>query len=87
MLQEVFMLSLTLKNISPLIHRKLKQNARAHHRSMNGEALACLEAALLAYPSNRQTLLAKIRHSRENVEKQVYLTDKKLSKIIKSGRP
>ena len=43
--------TLTLKNVSPLLHRKLKDQARRHKRSLNQEAILCLERAVSATAS------------------------------------
>jgi plasmid stability protein len=37
---------LLIKNFPPNLHRRLRESARRHHRSMNREALALLEHAL-----------------------------------------
>ena len=39
--------TLTLKNIPDFIYERLKHSAQAHRRSMNSEAIVCLEAVLL----------------------------------------
>jgi antitoxin FitA len=39
--------TLTLKNIPDVVYDKLKRAAEAHRRSMNSEAIVCLEAVLL----------------------------------------
>lgn len=39
--------TLTLKNIPDDLYQRLKASADAHRRSMNSEALVCLENALL----------------------------------------
>jgi antitoxin FitA len=38
--------TLTLKNIPDLLYDRLRLSAQEHRRSMNSEALVCLEAAL-----------------------------------------
>ncbi|AHE97654.1 FitA-like ribbon-helix-helix domain-containing protein [Thioalkalivibrio paradoxus] len=43
--------SLTLKNIPDDVYRRLKASAEAHRRSLNNEAIVCLEAMLV--PSKR----------------------------------
>jgi plasmid stability protein len=40
------MVSITLKDIPESLHRTLKNRARLHHRSLNKEVLATIEAAL-----------------------------------------
>lgn len=39
--------TLTLKNIPDEVYERLKLSAQAHRRSMNSEAIVCLETALL----------------------------------------
>ena len=39
--------TLTLKNIPDVVYDRLKLSAESHHRSMNSEAIVCLEAVLL----------------------------------------
>ncbi len=41
--------TLTLKNIPDAIYRRLKATAEIHHRSLNSEAIVCLESTL--FPS------------------------------------
>ncbi len=38
---------LTLKNIPDDVYRRLKASAEAHRRSLNNEAIVCLEAMLV----------------------------------------
>lgn len=44
------MLNLTLKNVPPVLHARLKASAAANHRSLNREILARLAAQLDAPP-------------------------------------
>ena len=46
-LHEFMATTLTLKNIPDEVYERLKQSAEMHRRSMNSEAIVCLEAALL----------------------------------------
>jgi plasmid stability protein len=39
--------TITLKNIPDDIYASLREAADAHHRSLNGEAIACLQRVLL----------------------------------------
>ena len=39
--------TLTLKNIPDEVYERLKASAEAHRRSLNSEAIVCLEAVLL----------------------------------------
>ena len=40
--------TLTIKKVPEVLYRRLKEHAALHHRSMNGEVIACLEKALLS---------------------------------------
>ena len=44
--------TLTLKNIPDAVYARLKLSAEVHRRSLNGEAIVCLETVLL--PTNRK---------------------------------
>ncbi|MGE3774635.1 MAG: Arc family DNA-binding protein, partial [Gammaproteobacteria bacterium] len=39
--------TLTLKNIPDEVYERLKASAEMHRRSLNSEAIVCLEAALM----------------------------------------
>lgn len=39
--------TLTLKNVPDEVYERLKASAEAHRRSLNSEAIVCLEAVLL----------------------------------------
>lgn len=39
--------TLTLKNIPDAVYERLKASAQLHRRSLNSEAIVCLESALL----------------------------------------
>ena len=39
--------TLTLKNIPDSVYERLRRSAQTHRRSMNSEAIVCLEAVLL----------------------------------------
>jgi len=42
------MAAITLKNLPEALHSQLKQRARRHHRSLNGEVIAVLQEAVIA---------------------------------------
>lgn len=48
--------TLTLKNIPDTVYERLKLSAGAHRRSLNSEALVCLEAVLLPAKSTPDRL-------------------------------
>ena len=64
--------SLTLKNIPDAVYERLKAAAELHRRSLNNEAIVCLECVLLpnrAVPGDR---LARIRELRASLPQGVF---------------
>lgn len=58
--------SLTLENIPDAIYERLKAAAERHRRSLNSEAIACLESVLLpnrVAPSDRLARARELRAS------------------------
>jgi antitoxin FitA len=56
--------TITLKNVPDEVHAALKQRARRHKRSLNQEAILCLDLALGRGPRDPQAKLARIRSLR-----------------------
>lgn len=56
--------TLTLKNIPEAVYDRLKATAEAHRRSMNSEAIVCLESALLPARLAPSERLARARELR-----------------------
>lgn len=48
--------TITLKNVPPDLHRSLKELAKKHKRSLNQEAIHCLEGALSVAAKDRPSL-------------------------------
>jgi hypothetical protein len=48
--------TITLKNVPPELHRSLKELAKKHKRSLNQEAIHCLEGALSSSDRDRPSL-------------------------------
>jgi antitoxin FitA len=61
--------TLTLKNIPDEVYERLKLSAEAHRRSMNSEAIVCLETALLATRLAPAERLARARTLRAALPK------------------
>lgn len=57
--------NLTLKNIPDAVYARLKLSAETHRRSMNSEAIVCLEAVLLPAKVASMGRLARARALRE----------------------
>lgn len=78
--------SLTIKSMPESIYRALKQSARAHHRSINGEALVCLERTLGGTRPSPAAQLARIDEIRTGFSARK-LTERVLNEAKRSGRP
>ena len=77
--------SLTIKRIPDRVYRSLRQSAKIHHRSINGEVLACLERNLGLTRPSPETELARIDHIREAI-RAGRLTDRVLNRAKQAGR-
>jgi plasmid stability protein len=78
------MASITLKDVPRRLHQQLRARAERNRRSLNQEALACLERAMAAEPVDVEALLRKARalRSRSKPIKQREIDD-----WINEGRP
>lgn len=79
------MATLTIKNIPDELYARLKAQAERHRRSLNGEAVVCLELALATECEDESVLIEELRMLRE--ESGVYLTDDYIRSAIDEGRP
>ena len=81
------MTTLTLKNFPAKLYLELQARARRNRRSLNQEAIRCLERAIAATPS--PTLVAKrlaeFRAARRRI-KGVHLTDRDINAAKNAGR-
>ena len=77
--------SITLKNIPAHVYNSLRAAADAHHRSLNGEIIACLEQSLLPKKNNAQEHLAKAREIRHALAPLTFDADD-IADAIKQGR-
>ena len=80
-----FMVSMTLKDIPVSVHQALKLRAKENGRSLNKEALACLESVLLPRKVDTDQLLTELRRHREGLPGK--LSDQLLEEAQTSGRP
>jgi plasmid stability protein len=79
------MITITLKDIPKTVHSALKNRAKQHGRSLNKEALACLEAAVAPARINVQSLLEELREHRASLPG--HLKDDLLNEAKMTGRP
>lgn len=59
--------TLTLKNIPAPVYERLKLSAKANRRSLNSEAIVCLEAVLAVGASDPAQRLARARALRASL--------------------
>ncbi len=59
--------TLTLKNIPDAVYARLKTSAIAHRRSLNSEAIVCLESVLLPTKLAPRERLARARELRASL--------------------
>lgn len=76
--------SITLKNIPEPLYQKIRDRAKAQHRSINSEIIACLEHSTQAnYVATDETLY-QARRMRESIDSNI--TSDEIREAIKQGR-
>lgn len=78
--------TLTLKNIPDDVYDQLKVSAEAHRRSMNSEAIVCLEAVLLPTKVTPTERLARARDLRAALPKVPFKV-RDMDELKRAGRP
>jgi plasmid stability protein len=78
--------TLTLKNIPDAVYERLKTAAAMHRRSLNSEAIVCLEAVLLPTKLAPSERLARARELRAALPKQNILAED-IDAAKRDGRP
>lgn len=79
------MKTITLKDIPQPVHAALKQRAKQHGRSLNKEALACLEMVVAPARVNINAMLYDIRNHRASLPGK--LNDQLIQMATVEGRP
>lgn len=77
--------TLTIKGLPDPLYRRLKQQAEAHRRSLNGEIIVCLERAVGATRPEPRTWLAQARAFRDRLKVRP-LSDRALRNARGAGR-
>ncbi len=80
------MANLTLKQVPDTLYQRLKERAATHRRSINNEAIRCLERFLEPQPVDAHSRLEEIRTLRREAP-EVFLTDDVLRQAKDEGRP
>ena len=78
--------TLTLKNIPDDVYAKLKVSAAVHRRSLNGEAIVCLETVLLPSKVQPAERLARARELRAEL-KPARFGAPEIDALKREGRP
>jgi antitoxin FitA len=77
--------TLTLKNIPDEIYERLKASAETHRRSLNSEAIVCLESVLLPGRLDPSARLARARALRDALPKAKFLA-RDIDALKREGR-
>lgn len=77
--------TLTIKNIPDAVYERLRASADAHGLSIEGEAIICLETALLRQRARSDAHLSSIRKMRANLCFMV--TNEDVDALKRDGRP
>jgi len=78
--------TLTLKNIPEDVYRRLKLSAETHRRSLNSEAIVCLETVLAPNRLPTSERLARARALREQLT-QADFRARDIDTAKRQGRP
>ena len=78
--------TLTLKNIPDKIYMRLKASAASHRRSMNSEAIVCLESVPFPGRATADEVIARARALRDSLPKGKF-TAKDIEAFKRAGRP
>ena len=78
--------TLTLKNIPDDVYQRLKAAAAAHRRSLNSEAIVCLETVLTPTRVSPAEHIERARQLRAELEGQQF-TAEDIDALKREGRP
>ena len=78
--------TLTLKNIPDAVYETLKRSAQNHRRSLNSEAIVCLESVLLPTKMIPSERLARIRALRAALTQEKFCAHE-IDAAKREGRP
>jgi plasmid stability protein len=79
------MVAITVKNIPETIYTRVKERAKANHRSINNELITILEQAVLHQPIDVAETLERTRRIRELTAHYV-ITDNEITRLKNEGR-
>ncbi len=76
--------SITVKNIPEEIYDKVREQAKAHHRSINSEIIACLEQIVKPQQISSDDILQEARRLRKKAKGS--LSSEEIESAINQGR-
>ncbi|MDP9122344.1 MAG: Arc family DNA-binding protein [Acidobacteriota bacterium] len=79
--------SLTIKNIPEEVHQRLRESAHLNRRSLNSEAIVCLERSLGRRRRSVEETLAVLQQLHERLRDLPPLDDELLDQAKRQGRP
>jgi plasmid stability protein len=82
---ETMATNFTLKNIPEDLYKKVKERAERNHRSINGEIISIINAAMASKHSSADEILARARAVR--AQTGGFLTDDFINQAKREGRP
>jgi plasmid stability protein len=77
--------SITVKNIPDEIYDRVREQAKAHHRSINSEIIACLEQTVYPQQVSTDDILQEARRLRKKAKGS--LSSEEIESAINQGRP
>jgi len=83
---EVNMVAITVKNIPAPIYERVKERAKANHRSINNELITILEQTVMIQPIDVAETLERTRRIRDLTAHYV-ISDDELTRMKNEGRP
>jgi plasmid stability protein len=78
------MANVTIKDLPPELHGRLKETAKMNRRSLNAEVITLLEAALEPRRVNVDEILAAAHSVRSQVKRQ--LSEVEITRMKRQGR-
>jgi plasmid stability protein len=78
--------TLTLKNIPDAVYKRLKASAETHRRSLNSEAIVCLESVLMPGRVSPAERLARAKTLRAALPKASFKA-RDIDALKREGRP
>jgi plasmid stability protein len=79
--------SLTLKNLPDALYERLQASARNHRRSLNSEAIVCLESVLQPSTPSGAVRLEELRQLRATLPPDAVFEPEEIDTFKREGRP